>query len=1014
MFTDIFIKRPVLAVSISLLIVILGLQALKGMAVRQYPNMTNTVITVTTSYYGANADTIQGFITQPLQQAIAQADSIDYISSSSKMGVSTITVNMKLNTDPNGALADVLSRVNSVKYMLPTEAQDPSIALSTGSTTSVLYISFKSETLASPEITDYLNRVITPQLFTVNGIAKVNLYGGNDFALRIWIDPVKLATYNITASDIVSVLKSNNYQSSSGQIIGKYTVLNTSAETQVTDVESLSNLVVSTNNGSVVRVRDVATVTMETNHDNYRAMANGKKSVLVAIDATPTANPLDIAEGVKQLMPTFEKNLPSDIAMEMIYDSTIAIDESINEVVHTIFEAAIIVLVVITLFMGSFKAVIIPIITIPLSMIGVAMIMVVFDFSINLMTLLAMVLAIGLVVDDAIVVVENVDRNIKSGMNAFKAAIVGTREIAIPVISMTITLAAVYSPIALMGGVTGSLFKEFALTLAGSVVISGVIALTLSPMMCSKILKEKEESSAFEKFINNFLNKITSVYSKMLDEVLTHRFPILVIVVVIFGSLPFLFKYSSSELAPNEDDGVFMVMAKAPMSANLDFIQDGAEKISKKGMEDKDIISSIAFAGIPASNQSLSILILKEFKERDPIKKVISRVTPTINNLPNMSATVFQPSSLPGASSGLPVQFVIITPNSFESLYEVASDVLEKAKKSGVFVYSDMDLSYDSGTVDIEIDREKAGAYGISMSDIGNTLSTLIADGYVNRVSIEGRAYEVIPQVERIDRLTPESINHYFVRSQSGTMIPLSNIVSIKVKTEPAVLNQMSQQNAATLSFALNPALTMGDAINFFNNEIIPHLPKGYTYDYKGESRQYITEGSSLVETFGLAIVIIMLVLACQFESWRDPLVILIAVPLAISGALITLALGLATLNIYTEVGLITLVGLISKHGILICEVCKEKQLKEGLTKLEAIRIAATVRLRPILMTTAAMVAGLLPLLYASGAGAASRFSIGLVIVAGLSIGTMFTLFVLPVIYSYLGQEHKPLPKVDF
>ncbi len=1011
MFTDIFIKRPVLAVCISLLITLLGLQSLKNMAVRQYPDMTNTVITVTTSYYGAGADLIQGFITAPIEQAVAQADNIDYMTSSSKMGSSTITIYMKLNTDPNGALADVMSRVNSVKSQLPSDAQDPTISLSTGSTTSVLYIAFSSDVMDGPQITDYLNRVVIPQLFTVNGVAKVNLYGGNEYALRIWIDPLKLAAHQLTAQDVVNVLKANNFQTSSGQINNYYTLMNTNTNTQVANADELSELIVASKNGAVVRMKDVAKISMATSHDSFRSIANGHKGVVAAIDATPTANPLDIAAGVTALMPTLEKGLPSTLKMNTIYDSTISIDESINEVIHTIVEAAIIVLVVITLFMGSFRAVVIPIITIPLSMIGVIMLMSLFGFSINLMTLLAMVLAIGLVVDDAIVVVENVDRHIKNGLSPFKAAIIGTREIAIPVISMTITLGAVYSPIALMGGITGSLFTEFALTLAGSVLISGIIALTLSPMMCSKMLKAEEKPGKFESIVNRILNRITEIYTGMLDAVLTTRTPIVIVAIVIMASLPLLFKYCSSELAPYEDSGAFMMMGKAPTNANLDYIEDGIKKLNNEAAKDPAVLNTLGMIGTPASNQGMAILVLKEFNEREKQSEVIKRVSPLLTKSPNINATVFQMPPLPGSSSGLPMQFVLMTPNSFEELYDVSEQVMEKARKSGLFVYFDSDLSYDSPTLYIDVDRKKAGAYGITMSDIGQTLSTIIADGYVNRVSIDGRSYEVIPQSERIERMNPDSLNKYFVKSQSGDMISLRSILNVKVKAEPATLSKMSQQNAATLSFALSPGVNMGEAVSFFENEVVPTLPAGYTHNYKGESRQFTTEGSSLASTFALAVFIIFLVLACQFESWRDPCVILIAVPLAISGALLFLSVGMASLNIYTEVGLITLVGLISKHGILICEVSREEQLKNGCSKIEAVKRAASVRLRPILMTTAAMVAGLVPLLTAAGAGAESRFSIGLVIVAGLSIGTMFTLFVLPVIYSFVGENHKPLPE---
>ena len=1012
-FTDIFINRPVLAIAISIMITVFGLQSLKGMNVRQYPEITNTVITVSTSYYGAGSELIRGFITQPLQQAIAQADNIDYISSDSQMGMSTIKVYMKLNTDPNAALADILSRVNSVKSQLPAEAEDSSIALSTGATTSIMYLALASDSLSSPQITDYINRVIIPKLYTINGISKVNLLGGNEFAIRIWIKPANLAKYGLSSDQIINALKANNFQSSSGQIIGKFTVLNTNTLTQVSNIKDIKNIIISTTDEKIVRLSDVADVTLDTNHDTYRALANGKPSVLLGIDATPTANPLDIAKDVKTMLPSIKKSLPPSMTIDTVYDSTIAIESSIHEVIHTIVEAAVIVLVVITLFMGNFRAVIIPIITIPLSLIGVMLIMNVLGFTINLMTLLAMVLAIGLVVDDAIVVVENVDRNIKNGMSPYKAAILGTREIALPVISMTISLACVYAPIAMMGGVTGALFTEFSLTLAGSVFISGVIALTLSPMMCSKILKQEEKPGKFEEAVNNVLTKFNNFYGNLLDTVLHNRSPIIISAFIIFLSLPILMFYSKSELAPYEDDGVVMLLAKAPNSANLDYIQDGMKNFADIGLADNAVENVISLAGMPASNQGMSIMSLKDYALRDSADEVMNRVNAKASENPNLSATTFRLAPLPGSSSGLPVQLVIMTPDSFEQLYTVAEDILQKIKDSGLFVYTDSSLSFDSGTVEISIDRDKAGAYGVTMSDIGSTLSTMIADNYINRVAIDGRAYQVIPQVIRTDRLNPESLKGYYVKASNGKMIPITSVIKTKVITEPRVLNQMSQQNAVTLSMALNPNNTMGDAINFFNSEIIPNLPQGYMYDYTGESRQFTTEGNAIVGAFALSIIIIFLVLAIQFESWKDPFVIIVSVPLAVSGALLMVSTGLATLNIYTEVGLITLVGLITKHGILICEVSREKQLNEGLNRFEAVREAAKLRLRPILMTTAAMVAGLLPLLYASGSGAESRFSIGLVIVAGLSIGTVFTLFVLPVIYTFIGQKHKPIPNSD-
>ncbi|MCA3953863.1 multidrug efflux RND transporter permease subunit VmeD [Vibrio vulnificus] len=1010
-FTDVFIKRPVLAVSISFLIALLGLQAVFKMQVREYPEMTNTVVTVTTSYYGASADLIQGFITQPLEQAVAQADNIDYMTSQSVLGKSTITVNMKLNTDPNAALADILAKTNSVRSQLPKEAEDPTVTMSTGSTTAVLYIGFTSDELSSSQITDYLERVINPQLFTINGVSKVDLYGGLKYALRVWLDPAKMGALRLTATDVMGVLNANNYQSATGQVTGEFVLYNGSADTQVSNVQELENLVVKSGDGEVIRLGDIAKVTLEKSHDVYRASANGQEAVVAAINAAPSANPINIAADVLQLLPQLERNLPSNIKMNVMYDSTIAINESIHEVVKTIVEAAVIVLVVITLFLGSFRAVIIPIVTIPLSLIGVAMVMQAMGFSWNLMTLLAMVLAIGLVVDDAIVVLENVDRHIKEGESPFRAAIIGTREIAVPVIAMTLTLGAVYAPIALMGGITGSLFKEFALTLAGSVFVSGIIALTLSPMMCSKMLKAHEKPSKFEEKVHHVLDGMTNRYEKMLKAVMDHRPVVIGFALIVFGTLPVLFKFIPSELAPSEDKGVVMLMGTGPSNANLDYLQNTMNDVNKILSDQPEVEFAQVFTGVPNSNQAFGLATLKPWSQREASQaEITKRVGGLVSNVPGMAVTAFQMPELPGAGSGLPIQFVITTPNSFESLYTIASDILTEVTSSPLFVYSDLDLKYDSATMKIKIDKDKAGAYGVTMQDIGITLGTMMADGYVNRIDLNGRSYEVIPQVERKWRLNPESMKNYYVRAADGKAVPLGSLITIDVIAEPRSLPHFNQLNSATVGAVPSPGTAMGDAINWFENIASNKLPTGYNHDYMGEARQFVTEGSALYATFGLALAIIFLVLAIQFESIRDPIVIMVSVPLAICGALIALAWGLATMNIYSQVGLITLVGLITKHGILICEVAKEEQLHNKRSRIEAVMEAAKVRLRPILMTTAAMIAGLIPLMYATGAGAAQRFSIGIVIVAGLAIGTLFTLFVLPVIYSYLAEKHKPLP----
>lgn len=1011
-FTDIFIHRPVMAASLSVLLLLLGLNALKDLQVRQYPEMTNTVITVTTPYPGADAELIEGFITQPLEQALSQVDNLDFMTSTSQLGSSTITLNMMLNTSPEEALSSVLSQINSVSNQLPREAYNPSVTSSTGSTTSIMYISFYSSELNSSQIVDYLERVVNPQISTVNGVSNIQMMGGTPFALRIWPDPEKLGQFNLTTSDLVNVLQQNNYQSAVGQFNSYLTILNGTIDTQVDTVDGLKSLAIESSNGQVVQLQDVADVTLGKSSDGTRALANGKEAVIIGINATPTANPLNVAQGVRTQFQSIENNLPHTIQSTLIYDSTLAITDSINEVIKTIVEAALIVIVVILLFLGSFRAVIIPIVTIPLSLIGVIAVMQAFGFTLNLMTLLAMVLAIGLVVDDAIVVVENVERHIKMGTKPFQAALVATREIAVPVISMTITLAAVYAPIALMGGVTGSLFKEFALTLAGAVVISGFIALTLSPMMCSKMLKAHAQPTKFESMVERVLGNITATYQRVLLTVLERKAAVVLFALLVLVSLPIIFSFIPSQLAPDEDQGVTVIIGSTPSTSNNDYIQANMQLVNDVVTKQPQVEASLALIGVPTSSQGLAIAPLIPWSERNLSQKEISaNINKEVKKIPGMKATAYQMPSLPGASGGLPIQFVITSPASFETLYAIGTKLLDKAKKSPLFVYTDVNLKYDSGLVRLKVDREAAGAYGVTMQEIGATLGTMMGGGYINRVNIDGRSYEVIPQVERSFRNNPSLIEEFYVTAQNGRAVPLSSLVSYTVEGQAKSLPHFNQMNSISIEAVPAPNVAMGDAIAFFEQLAKTDLPTGYNYNFMGESRQFVEEGSSLYLTFALALAIIFLVLASQFESVRDPLVIMITVPLAISGALIALGWthisGETSLNIYSQVGLITLVGLITKHGILMCEVAREEQMFKGASKHDAILEAATIRLRPILMTTSAMIAGLIPLLFATGAGAASRYNIGLVIVAGLAVGTLFTLFVLPVMYTYIASEHK-------
>ncbi|QIM63206.1 transporter [Pasteurellaceae bacterium Orientalotternb1] len=1018
-FTDIFIKRPVLAISISIVIVILGLQAIFKLQVREYPEMVNTVVTVNTVYPGADADTIQAFVTSKLEESIAQANNIDYITSSSAPNTSTITVKMRLNTDPSIAVADVSSKVNAVRSQLPQAVEDPNISASAGSLESILFVRFASKELSAPQITDYVERVVKPQLFTVSGVSKVNVFGGASFALRIWLDPDKMAGLGLSAPEVIGALSANNVQTAAGNSNGYYTAYGNRVESSTRNVEQLENLVVrTTSTGQQIKLKDVALVELEKSSDNFRAIVNGSEAVVLAIEAASTANSLTVA---KNLYPAFEKikaDLPTSIESEIMYDKTIAINSSINEVVKTIFEATIIVLVVITMFLGSLRAMIIPIITIPISLIGVIMVLQGFGFSLNLLTLLGLILAIGLVVDDAIVVLENVDRHIKEGETPFRAAIIGTREIAVPVIAMTVTLMAVYSPMALMGGITGTLFKEFALTLAGAVFISGIAALTLSPMMSSRILKQSEKPSRLERFVERFLDRITTCYTNMLAFVMTMRKSMLLFSAVIFASVPFLLKSLPTELAPAEDRGIVVAMGTGPANINLDYVQEVMVPFGLETQTIPEVSATQIMPGVPSGNGAFALIPLVDWSERNRSQ---AEVTADVNLLgkkvAELSVQAFSFPEISTGESGLPFSFIITTADDYHALADVAQRFLQEAQKSGNFFFTQLSLKFDTAAMKIGLDRDKMGTYGVTAQQISATLGSYLSAATLARVDIDSRPYNIISQVVRKNRLNPQDLGNYFVTATNGQAIPLSTFVKMELETKPASLSRMNQLNSAKIEGII--AGSMGDSVAWAEETAARILPAGYQYDFLSEARQYKQEGNALAITFALAVVMIYLVLAIQFESWRDPMVILVSVPLAISGALLVLnILGIfkipgSTLNIYSQVGLITLVGLITKHGILMCEVAKEEQLHHGKTRAEAIFYAAKIRLRPILMTTAAMIAGLIPLLYATGAGAVMRFSIGVVIVAGLAIGTIFTLFVLPVIYTFLASEHKPLMEFD-
>ncbi|AGH50410.1 acriflavin resistance protein [Sphingomonas sp. MM-1] len=1004
-FTDIFIRRPILSIVVSLLILLVGGAALFSLPVREYPNMESATIVVDTSFPGATQQVMQGFVTTPIAQAIATANGIEYLTSTSSQGKSQVKAKLVLNADADRSMTEVLAKVQQVKYRLPQGANDPVITKITDGASAVQYVAFVSDKLSVPQITDFASRVAQPLITAVPGVASAEISGGQTLAMRIWVDPVRLAARGLSAGDIAAALRANNVQAAPGRLKGQDTAINITAATDLTGVEDFRSMVVKSGMDGLVRLGDVATVEIGGQNYDSSAMTSGHRSVTIAISPTPDGNPLEIVKAVKALLPDMQRVAPPGLKVISQFDVAHFVNAAIDEVVHTLGEAILIVVIVIFLFLGSFRAVLIPVVTIPLSLVGTAALMLAFGFSLNLLTLLAMVLAIGLVVDDAIVVVENIHRHIEEGLSPVRAALVGAREIVGPVIAMTITLAAVYTPIGLMGGLTGALFREFAFTLAGSVIVSGVVALTLSPMMSSWLLNAKVSEGRLARAIEHRMERLTAGYGRLLARTLEARAAVLVVGAAVLIAIVVLFTGARRELAPPEDQGYVFVQTKAPQYANVEYTARYADEVERMFRRLPEYVSSWFGNGTDGENEGFGGVILKEWADRD---RSADDVQAQLNGegaaITGVYAAAFQAPALPASSGGLPVQMVIRSSDDFPAIYAAMEGIKGAAWGSGLFAFVDSDLAFDSPEARITIDRAKAGEMGVTMEAIADTLAILVGENYINRFNWHDRSYDVITQVPRDQRLTPDNLGRYYVKAKTGEMVPLATVVRIDMRPEANRLPQFNQMNSATLSAVLAPGVTMGQAVDFLKAQ---PLPPGTTIDWLADSRQYVTEGDRLTVSFGFALIVIFLVLAAQFESFRDPLVILVTVPLAVCGALLPLWLGFATLNIYTQIGLVTLIGLISKHGILMVSFANEMQHGEGLDRTTAIRRAAAVRMRPVLMTTAAMVAGLVPLLFASGAGASSRFAIGIVVVMGMLIGTLFTLFVLPTIYSLIARDHR-------
>lgn len=1002
--TDIFIKRPILALSINLLLLIGGALALSVLNVRQYPRSDLAVIKVTTTYVGADSDLIRGFITTPLERVIASADGIDYLESSSAQNVSTITAHLKLNYDSFAALSQIQAKVAEVRNELPAESESPVITIETSDTRfASIYMSFFSEQLEQNQITDYLLRVVQPRLSSIAGVQKAEILGARTYAMRIWLDPIKLAAYKLTGTDVRTSLLKQNFLTAAGQTKGQLSVVNLSASTNMHSPEEFEQLVLANYEDQIVRLRDVARVELGAENYDEEVRFDGLQATFMGVWVLPSANSLDVIKEVRAAIPDIRSALPEGLKVEVPYDATEYIQDALDEVVSTLVETITIVIIVIFLFIGSVRGALIPVLVIPLSLIGGGVIMYAAGFTINLLTLLAIVLSVGLVVDDAIVMLENIERHIKEGIAPLEAALKGARELLGPIVAMTITLATVYTPIGLQGGLTGTVFREFAFTLAGTVLISGFVALTLTPVMCALLLKTQHKTPRFS--LEHIVSKAAKCYRQLLGVTLDYT-PAIITGAVIFSlaAVP-LYLFSMRELAPREDQGVVFGIVQASPNSSLELTLKYAERVHDifRQQPESDHIFQITGAAFGFSGA-----VTKPWSQRHfTTQQIEQRLWPLMGAIPGVRVIVATPPPLPGGSD-FPVELVIKSVSEPLELLDVGQQLVGAAFASGLFMFADLDLKIDMPQLVIEPNREKLASLGLSAQQVGNNIASLMSANYVNRFDITGRSYKVIAQVQRSDRLSPYQLLSFPVSTTSDKLsdspsIPLGTLAELKERVIPRQLNKFQQLNSIKVQGAQVPGVTIDQALTFLEDRARELMPTHFSLDYAGESRQLRAEGSNLMTSLLIALVLIFFVLAAQFESLSDPLIILLgSVPLALSGALLFSFLGFSTLNIYSQVGFITLVGLVAKNSILIVEFANE-QLRAGASKYEAILTACEVRFRPVLMTTLATVLGHFPLVVASGAGAAARNSIGITLVAGMIIGTLFTLLVVPSIYLLIG-----------
>ncbi len=1020
-FTDLFIRRPVLALVVSFVIIIAGAQAISSLNVRQYPKSDIASVSVSTVYVGASADLVRGFITTPLERAIAAADGIDYLQSTSAQGFSTITARLKLNYDSNKALSEISSKVNQVRGDLPPEAEIPVINIEPAdSQFASAYLSFTSEILQANEITDYLNRIVQPRLTAIAGVQRAEILGGRTFAMRIWLKPDRMAALNVSPAQVRKALANNNYLAALGSTKGALVQVDLTANTDLHTVEDFKNLVVREENGVLVRLADISDVVLGAEDYNAEVRFSGQRAVFMGIFVLPNANSIDVVKRVRLELEQIQKELPTGMQGRIAYDGTAYINTAIHDVFHTLLETLLIVIIVIFLFLGSVRSVLIPVVAIPISLIGAVFLMQVFGFTVNLLTLLAIVLSVGLVVDDAIVVVENVERHLRDGLTPMNAALLGARELIGPIIAMTITLAAVYIPIGIQGGLTGTLFREFAFTLAGAVTISGVVALTLSPVMCAKLLKPGAAERGFAAKVTHAFDGLREWYGRRLDATLKQRpavyaawIGLTLIAAIMFVLLP---KFAAKELAPTEDQGVIFGIVNAAANATIEQTSAFADAAGKVF---KDFPQTEFTFQITQPSGGFGGMVLKPWDQRkETAFELLPQVQAKLGTVPGIQLFPIMPPALPGGGR-FPVEIVLLSTEEPERMIEFAKQLQAAAIKSGAFFFPpDIDTKLDQPQAQVVIDHDKVGALGLNLTQIGSDMSAMFGGNYVNRFNIAGRSYKVIPQIERSERLNPDQLKNIYVTGPSDKLVPLSTVAHIEQKTVPRSLNRLQQLNAVTIGGA--SFLPLDQALKLLEGEAAKILPKGYTIDYTGESRQLRVEGDKFLPAFGLAVVLIFLVLAAQFNSFRDPFIILLgSVPLALFGAMIFMFekspnpnlkfftnAWTTSFNIYSQVGLVTLVGLIAKNGILIVEFANKLQ-EQGREKVEAVAEAARTRLRPILMTTIATVAGHMPLVFVTGAGAKARNSIGLVLVGGMTIGTIFTLFIVPSLYVLIARTHR-------